>query len=73
MVDGLYRQRTLAIEALNKTIAMHNNLVEKRLKIIPELCKEIDESNDKVQRVYERATEVFELLQKRLDEAMEEE
>lgn len=72
-VDGLYRQRTLAIEELNKTIAMHNNLVEKRLRIIPELCKEIDESNDKIQRVYERATEVFELLQKRLDETMEEE
>lgn len=72
-VDGMWRQRNVAIEKLNETITLHNRLVEKRLKMIPKLCMEIEESNDKLQRAYERAMEVCELLQKRLDEALEEE
>ena len=72
-VDGIWQQRNTAIEKLNETITLHNRLVEKRLKMIPKLCMEIEESNDKVQRAYERAMEVCEFLQKRLNEAMEEE
>lgn len=72
-VDGLYRQRTLAIEKLNETIAAHNQLAEKRMKKVVQLCKEIDESNAKAVTAYERATKVFEVLQKRFDNLLEEE
>lgn len=72
-VDGMWRQRNAAIEKLNESITLHNRLVEKRLKMVSKLCEEVKESDAKIQRAYERAIEVCELLQKRLDEALEEE
>lgn len=72
-VDGMWRQRNVAIDKLNESITLHNRLVEKRLKMISKLCEEVKESNDKVQRAYERTIEICELLQKRLDEALDEE
>lgn len=68
-VDDIIRQKRLAVDKLNVAIEKHNKLYRET----KEVCLAADKSNEELMKVYERAVETLALLNKRLDELLEEE
>ena len=66
--ETVMAQKNQAINALNKSIELHNDFTKRKMKLIAEASIAIDKDNARIMELYAECNKTLKALEKKLDE-----